>query len=74
MNILETIKAKRQELDAAVNVAVETREKFLASVADVTGQRTSHRKRRLSDRARRKQSDADKARWKTAKKAGQNSL
>lgn len=64
MNLLESIKAQREKLDAKVNAAIAERDAFIASIGEAAGQ--SHngtRKHRMSAAGRRRISEAAKKRW-----------
>jgi hypothetical protein len=65
MNILEELENQRDRIDAAISALSDGR---VANVRRRTGAR------RLSAAARKKISDAAKARWAKAKRAGKKSL
>ena len=70
MNILQTITAQREKLDAKVNAAIAERDEFIESISESLG--TIGRK---SGKAKnRKLQLAAKRRWAEKKKAGKNSL
>jgi hypothetical protein len=71
MNILETIKAQREKLDAKVNAAIAERDTFIESISETLGS-TSGRK--ATKTKNRKLQLAAKRRWAAKKKAGKNSL
>jgi hypothetical protein len=71
MNILETIKAQREKLDAKVNAAIAERDTFIASISDAAGQiETGKRRGRhpMSAAQKRKLSQAKKQYWANRKK------
>jgi hypothetical protein len=70
MNILQTITAQREKLDAKVNAAIAERDEFIESISESLG--TTGRK--SSKAKNRKLQLAAKRRWAEKKKAGKNSL
>ena len=71
MNILQTITAQREKLDAKVNAAIAERDAFIASISDAAGQpQTNNRRgnrRPMSAAQRRKLSESKKEYWKNRK-------
>ena len=71
MNILETIKAQREKLDAKVNTAIAERDEFIESISQTLGSTSGHKPTKTKNR---KLQLAAKRRWAAKKKAGKNSL
>ncbi len=69
MNVFKSIEAEVKRLDAAVSKAVQERDEFVRCVSRQLGTRTGKR-RTMSAAGRKRISEAAKARWATAKKAG----
>ena len=73
MNILQTITAQREKLDAKVNAAIAERDAFIASISHAAGQpQTTNRRsnrRPMSAAQRQKLSAAKKEYWKNRKAA-----
>jgi hypothetical protein len=68
MNLLESIKAQREKLDAKVNAAIAERDQFIESISETLGQNSHTRQRRMSAAGRKRISEAAKKRWAAAKK------
>jgi len=69
MDVFKSIESEVKRLDAAVSKAVQEREEFVRCVNRQLGTRTG-RKRTMSEAGRKRISQAAKARWARAKKAG----
>ena len=69
MDIFKGIEAEVKRLDAAVSKAVQEREEFVRCVSRQLGPRTA-KSRTMSAAGRKRISEAAKARWARAKKAG----
>lgn len=50
MNLLESIKAQREKLDAKVNAAIAERDAFLASISDAAGHSNNRKHPYVSSR------------------------
>jgi hypothetical protein len=70
MDVFKSIESEMQRLDGAVSKAVQERDEFVSSVSKQLGTCTTSRKRTMSAEGRKRISQAAKARWAKAKKAG----
>jgi hypothetical protein len=69
MDVFKSIESEVKRLNAAVSKAVAEREEFVRCVSRQLGTRAG-KKRTMSAAGRKKISEAAKARWARAKKAG----